>query len=85
MDIGIIYSSRDPKQLKAREFVRNFINQRGILANYRESDQPVKSPKLIINGQALFDQRQKPRKQGSSMFPDIKSIAKLLEYHTWCL
>ncbi|MEW6412008.1 MAG: hypothetical protein AB1483_05975 [Candidatus Zixiibacteriota bacterium] len=85
MEVGLVYSSRDPRQLKARDFVINFIRERGILAKIIESDEPVDSPTVIVNGQSLTDLRDKPRRKGAAMFPDLDSIAKILEKHAWCL
>ena len=85
MEVGLVYSSRDPRQLKARDFVIKYIRERGILASVIESDEPVESPTVIVNGQSLTDLRQKPRKTGAAMFPDMEAIARILEQHAWCL
>ena len=85
MDVGLVYSSKDPRQLKARDFVINFIKERGILANVVESDEPVDAPIVVVNGQTLTDMRKKPRKNSIGMFPDFEAIARILEKHAWCL
>lgn len=85
MEVGLVYSSSDPRQLKARDFVINYIKERGILARIVESDEPVESPQVIVNGQRLTDLRKKPRKKGAAMFPDLEAIARILEQHAWCL
>lgn len=85
MEIGVVYSSKDPEQLETRNFIRDFINERGILANYYELDRPVTSPRIVIDGDTLFDQRLQPRRNQKRKFPDIKAVAKKLEYHSWCL
>ena len=85
MEIGLVNSSKDPRQIKARNFVRNYCEERGILARIVESDEPVKSPTVIVNGLALTDKRKKPRSTKAMMFPDIKDIARVLEEHVWCL
>lgn len=85
MEIGVVYSSKDPEQLETRNFIREFINERGILAKYFEIDRPVKSPRIVIDGETLFDQRETPRMNQKKAFPDIKAVAKRLEYHSWCL
>lgn len=85
MEVGLVYSSRDPRQQRARDFVINYIKERGILARIIESDEPVESPTVIVNGQTLTDLRQKPRRRGAAMFPDLESIARILEQHAWCL
>ena len=85
MEVGLVYSSRDPRQLKARDFVIKYIKERGILARIIESDEPVESPTVVVNGQRLTDLRKKPRKKGAAMFPDMDAIARILEKHAWCL
>lgn len=85
MEIGLVYSSKDPRQKKARDFVKSFIQEHGLLAEFAETDRPVNSPTLIIDGIALREQRKQKRDVQSKMFPDINDMAKLLEYHTWCL
>ena len=42
MEIGVIYSSKDPRQTQARDFVMRFVQEHGILARIVESEQPVK-------------------------------------------
>lgn len=83
MEISFIYSKDDPRQAKARNFVKQFIQERGVLAKVIESEQPVKSPTLIINGQILTDSRQKPRENNPRMYPGIDEIARVLEKHIW--
>lgn len=85
MEIGVIFSSKDPEQLETRNFIRDFINERGILAKYYELDRPVDSPRIVIDGETLFDQRENRRLNQKQKFPDIKAVAKRLEYHSWCL
>ena len=83
MEIGLIYSSKDPRQTQARDFVKKFVRERGMLANIVESEQPVQSPTVIINGCALKDQRQKPRDKDKAMYPSTSDIAHFLERHLW--
>ena len=85
MQIGFIFSSKDPKQKRARDYIKGFIEQHGILAEFAESDRPVSSPTLYIDGIAISDNRKQPRENNSAMFPDIPQIKEMLEYHTWCL
>lgn len=85
MEIGFIYSREDPKQREAREFVDTFCRERGILAKVIDRIKPVKSPTLIVNGQALTDRRRKPRERNPRMFPSIEDIARVLERHSWSL
>jgi hypothetical protein len=85
MEIGLIYSKKDPRQAEAREFLKRFVEQRGIVARIIESEQPVTSPTVIINGQTLSEQRSKPRSAGARMFPSFDDIAHALERHLWSL
>jgi hypothetical protein len=85
MEIGLIYSRKDPVQTEASDFVKRFVRERGILAKIIESDQPVKSPTVIINGQALRDQRKRPREKNPKMYPTIQDIAHALERHIWSI
>ena len=85
MEIGIVYSSKDPRQKQARDFVKSFIHEHGLLANFCECDQDVPSPTLVVNGMALCEKRKHPRDSAKKMFPDIPIIRKTLEYHSWCL
>jgi len=85
MEIGLIYSSKDPRQTQTRDFVKKFVRERGVLANIVEAEQPVKSPTVIINGRALKDQRRKPRTKDEAMYPSNSDIARFLERHLWGL
>ena len=83
MEIGLIYSSKDPRQAKTRDFVKKFVRERGILADIVESEQPVESPTVIVNGRALKDQRQKRRGTTEVMYPSTSDIARFLERQLW--
>ena len=85
MEIGFIYSQKDPRQRKAREFLDKYCQERGILARIVESIKPVQSPTLIIDGHTLTDMRETPREPNPSMFPSIKDIALAIERHAWSL
>jgi hypothetical protein len=85
MEIGLIYSEKDPRQTAARNFVHRFVLERGILARIVESKQPVETPTIIINGRALTDLRHSPRETSGRMFPTIDDIARALEQHFWSL
>lgn len=85
MEIGLVYSRKDPRQAKAREFVRRFIKERGILARIVETEKAVKSPTVIINGHTLKDRRTLARSDRSKMYPAIEDIARALEKHIWSL
>ncbi len=85
MEIGLIYSRRDPRQAEARDFLKRYLQQRGITASIIEHDQPVDTPTVIINGQTLKEKRTKPREAGERMFPDLEAIATALDLHAWTL
>lgn len=85
MEIGFVYSSKDPQQLKTRDFVKRYIKEHGMLAHIIESDQPVNSLTVIVNGYTLRDRRKKQRTKKSTMFPDIKAITRILDKHAWCV
>lgn len=85
MEIGLIYSKKDPRQSEARDFLRRFVEERGIVARIIESEQPVASPTLIINGQTLSEKRTLPRGVATRMFPGVDDIAHALEQHIWSL
>ncbi len=83
IDISIIYSSTDPRQELARRFVRRYVEERGVLARITESEQPVQSPILIINGHTLADQRMLPRDLKPSMYPTLADMERALDEHVW--
>ncbi len=83
MKVGLIYSGDDPRQIEARDFVLQFIRERGILAKVVESDRPVSSPTLIVDGHMLKDQRSEPREGQARMYPDKDDMARALERHAW--
>lgn len=85
MDIGIIYSEKDPRQTRARDFVREFIRKSGAAATLVEKTADVDSPTLTINGQKLINMRQQDRRDISPMFPALKDIAEALERSLWSL
>lgn len=85
MDIGLVYSENDPKQTATRDFLRDYVRRHGINATIREELKKVPSPTVIINGEALTDQRRAPRDKNAPMFPGLKEIASALEKHLWSL
>ena len=85
MEIGFIYSNKDPRQKKARNFVIRFIRERGLTAVLKEKHKEVKSPILIVDGRALKDQRRTPREPDGPMFPGIADITRELEKSFWSL
>ncbi len=85
MDIGFVYSQKDPRQTKARDFVISFVEKRGIFARVFEAHSDVDSPTLIIDGHTIKEQRRQPREDQPRMYPSIKDIAEALERHCWSL
>ena len=85
MDIGLVYSEKDPQQTEARDFLREFVAQCGVTATIVETQRKVASLTLVINGHTLQDQRRTPRQKDAPMFPGITDIAAALERHLWCL
>ena len=85
MQIGLIFSSNDPKQKKARDSVKQYLNSSGVLAEYSEFDKTVESPTLIIDGLALSEKRKEKRSKQSSMFPNSSDMLSFLEQNLWCL
>ncbi len=85
MDIGLVYSQKDPRQTVARDFVRDFVKKRGVLARIFETEKDVISPTIIINGRTLTEQRKTPREKNPAMYPGLRDIAEALERHVWSL
>lgn len=85
MEVGMIYSSQDPNQIKARDFVKDYIQKHGISAVLQESDQPVNSLRIFVDGEPLMEKRKHPRTEHKTTYPDFKDIARLLELHLWTL
>ncbi|MFH1687380.1 MAG: hypothetical protein ABIE70_07650 [bacterium] len=86
MEIGLLYSSKDPRHLLTRDFVRRFVSDRGILANLIEVEQSVEVPTITINGSAVEAPAKRSGATGKSgKFPSITEIEKALEKGFWCL
>ena len=87
MEIGLIYSSKDPKQAKTCDFVKRFVRERGILARIVESEQPVKAPTITLDGCTIVDSGKTvgAEKNGHGRFLSTKEIAHALEECIWCL
>ncbi len=85
MEIGLIYSGKDPRQMKARDSLRAYLRERGILAEITETEIDVKSPTFIVDGHTLTDERRLPRQDQPAMYPNVKDIIAALERHVWCL
>ena len=85
MEIGLIYSGKDPRQMRARDFLHEYLRERGILAEFTETETDVKSPTLIVDGHTLTDERRRPRQDQPAMYPNVKDIVAALERHVWCL
>lgn len=87
MEIGVIYSGKDPNQLITRDFVRKFVKERGILAKIIEKEKPVQVPEIIIDGCRINKTTDKNSiKERKSLIPlTIQDIAKALEKTIWSL
>ncbi len=86
MEIGLVYSSKDPRQTRTRDFVRKYCKDRGILASFIEHEQPVEVPKITINGCGIdLSQSEMARGRKPGRFPSIEEIGHALEKSFWCL
>lgn len=85
MEIGLIYSRKDPRQTRARNFLRKYIRERGILARIIETEKAVESPTVIIDGHALKERRTQVRSPKQKMYPGVDDIARAIDKHTWSL
>ncbi|MDH3892761.1 MAG: hypothetical protein OEV49_16995 [candidate division Zixibacteria bacterium] len=88
MEIGLIYSSKDPRQTKTREFLRRFVSERGILARFVETERPVKTPTVSINGRIVTCSSVESDSNDESIaahIPTTKDLTRALEKSIWCL
>ncbi len=93
MEIGLIYSEKDPRQIKTRNFLRNYLKEHGILAKFTEKKQKVEIPTITINGCRIFTEMSKVKvsddsiktKPASRPFPKLIDIAKAIEQNLWSL
>lgn len=88
MEIGLIYSSKDPRQTKTRAFLRRFVRERGILARFVETERPVKAPTVIIDGRMVTCSTADTKsddKSAAARFPTTKDLTRALEKSIWCL
>ena len=86
MEIGLTYSSKDPRQIQTRDFVRKFIKDRGILAHLVENEQPVKAPTISIDGCCISDNIYTAATNRRKIkFPTMDDIAQALERNIWSL
>ncbi|MEA1981472.1 MAG: hypothetical protein U9N54_10925 [candidate division Zixibacteria bacterium] len=83
MEIGLIYSNKDPKQVATRNFVRNYIKERGILAHLVETEKEVDCPAISIDGCSISKGKNSPKTK--SRFPKLADIAKAIEQNVWSL
>jgi len=82
MEIGIIYSSQDPQQLKIHDFLVDFIKEHGVLAHLVERNEPVKEPSITIDGLPVPQFMSRTRKQAHLI---QERIARSIEEHIWDL
>jgi hypothetical protein len=87
MEISLVYSSKDPRQARTRDFLRKFVEERGILARFVETEQPVKVPTIAIDGCCITHPKTsgKSAKKHSVPFPTLDEIARAVERNIWCL
>ena len=88
MEIGLVYSSKDPRQTKTREFLKRFVRERGILARFVETERPVKAPTVTIDGRAVNCSTSESNANNTNVaahFPTTKEISRALEQSIWCL
>lgn len=86
MEIGFLYQKNDPQQVKARNYLRRYVRERGILAKIIETDKKVTTPTIIINGHSLKDRRRRARTLESgrrSVYPTPAVIADALDAFIW--
>ena len=87
MEIGLVYSSKDPRQAAARDFVHRYIKEHGILAHVVETEQPVQTPTITVDG-CCISGSPLPATKGLSKrlrFPSLDEIAAALEEKVWSL
>lgn len=88
MEIGLIYSSKDPRQAAIRRFLDDFLRERGILAHIEETEKPVDAPTIVIDGQAVTPGIGNSSRGSKRKFPGIpakEEIARALERSCWGL
>ena len=87
MEIGLVYSKKDPRHKETRAFLRKFVQEHGILADIVESEAMVESPTVTIDGCAITGSQTKSHqdKVSGGVFPSTRDIAKALEQSIWCL
>ena len=72
--------------MKTRNFVVDFIRERGILAKIIERDRHVEVPRISINGCCVSDRQSQSDNQRSRIrFPSTADIARALEQNFWSL
>lgn len=88
MEIGLVYSSKDPRQAEARDFVHQYIQEHGILAHVVEAEQPVQTPMISVDGCCITCGNSMATARGLNRrmkFPSLEEIAAALEEHVWSL
>ena len=82
MEIGLIYSSKDPRQARARDFLYQYIEDHGILARVVETERPVQTPTITVDGCCINDSADNKKRFS---FPSFEDIAAALEERVWSL
>ena len=85
MEIGFIYSKKDSRLAATRRFVRDYCRQRGILAQITETEQPVETTQIIINGVSLVEDSTSSPENKTTTILSRETIARALERCYWSL
>jgi len=87
MEVELVYFGRDPRHAQARAFVKDFIRERGILANVIETEKPVRVPTITVNGCEITarEATQHSDDPKPGVFPSLEDISQALERGFWCL
>ena len=86
MEIGLLYSRKDPRQKKTRDFVRRYVRERGILAQIVEKEQPVTVPTITVDGcRIIVPSETRPEESTGFHFPTREDIARALDRSIWCI
>lgn len=86
MKIGLIYSGKDPRQIEARDFLRDYVREHGILAHMIEREGSVPSPQISIDGCLVYGKPMSGDKcDAGCSFPSLSDIAAALERNSWSL
>lgn len=84
MEIRLIYSQTDPHQRALRDFLVEFLRERGIVADIQEAVEPARQDAtVIINGEPVTERRSSPRISTNRLQSRLEQLAGALERHSW--